>query len=147
MPSLRTVTIGAVVALGAVATTFVLVDRGACDFVTKARNVQDAGAIAMVVVDNAPGDVIGLSGDDPSITIPSVRITLSDNGPGIAPEVAPRLFTPFTTSKAGGLGLGLSLSQTLAQGMGGDLSGVNMGAGGAVFTLSLPRLALEAASD
>ena len=73
-------------------------------------------------------------------------LTVLDNGPGIAPAVAPRLFTPFTTSKDGGLGLGLSLSQTLAQSMGGDLRGENA-AGGALFTLSLPRLALEAASD
>ncbi|MDV6376306.1 sensor histidine kinase [Deinococcus arenicola] len=74
-------------------------------------------------------------------------LSVSDNGPGIAAEVALRLFTPFTTSKSGGLGLGLSLSQTLAQGMGGDLSGANAHAGGALFTLRLPRLALEAASD
>ncbi|WP_161882207.1 sensor histidine kinase [Deinococcus alpinitundrae] len=74
-------------------------------------------------------------------------LSVRDNGPGIAAGVAARLFTPFTTSKAGGLGLGLSLSQTLAQGMGGDLSGMDGAAGGAVFTLSLPRLVLEAASD
>jgi hypothetical protein len=52
-----------------------LVDRGTCDFVTKARNVQTAGAIGMVVADNAPGDVSGMSGNDPAITIPSVRVT------------------------------------------------------------------------
>ena len=52
-----------------------LVDRGTCDFVTKARNVQAAGAIGMVVADNQPGDVAGMSGNDPSITIPSVRVT------------------------------------------------------------------------
>lgn len=52
-----------------------LVDRGTCPFVDKARNVQAAGAIGMVVADNAPGDVTGMSGDDPAITIPSVRIT------------------------------------------------------------------------
>ncbi|WP_081933605.1 PA domain-containing protein [Massilia sp. 9096] len=52
-----------------------LVDRGACNFTVKALNVQAAGAIAMVVADNAPGDPIGLSGSDPTIAIPSVRIT------------------------------------------------------------------------
>jgi hypothetical protein len=52
-----------------------LVDRGTCDFVTKARNVQAAGAIAMVVADNQPGDVSGMSGNDPAIAIPSVRVT------------------------------------------------------------------------
>jgi len=55
-----------------------LVDRGSCDFVTKAANVQAAGAIAMVVADNQPGDVAGMSGNDPSIAIPSVRITQAD---------------------------------------------------------------------
>jgi PA domain len=55
-----------------------LVDRGSCDFVTKARNVQNAGAIGMVVADNQPGDVAGMSGDDPAIAIPSVRITQAD---------------------------------------------------------------------
>lgn len=55
-----------------------LVDRGTCDYVVKARNVQAAGAIGMVVADNVAGDVAGLPGLDPSITIPSVRITLAD---------------------------------------------------------------------
>ena len=55
-----------------------LVDRGTCDFVTKARNVQAAGALAMVLADNQPGDVAGMSGIDPAITIPSVRITQAD---------------------------------------------------------------------
>ena len=52
-----------------------LVDRGTCTFVEKAKNVQAAGAIGMVVADNAPGDVVGLGGDDDSIVIPSVRIS------------------------------------------------------------------------
>jgi hypothetical protein len=55
-----------------------LVDRGSCGFVTKALNVQAAGALGMVVADNQPGDVAGMSGNDPSITIPSVRITQAD---------------------------------------------------------------------
>jgi hypothetical protein len=52
-----------------------LVDRGTCDFVTKVLNVQAAGAIGMVVADNQPGDVAGMSGSDPSVSIPSVRVT------------------------------------------------------------------------
>ena len=101
------------------------------------RNALDA-------VQDTPDPTIGLS-----IALDKQGWTLDvrDNGPGIAAEVSTRLFTPFTTSKAGGLGLGLSLSQTLAQGMGGDLSGRNADAGGAMFRLSLPRLVLEAASD
>jgi hypothetical protein len=52
-----------------------LVDRGTCTFVEKARNVQAAGAIGMVVADNAPGDVTGMGGEDETIVIPAVRIT------------------------------------------------------------------------
>lgn len=52
-----------------------LVDRGACGFTLKAKNVQDAGARAMVVADNAPGAVTGLGGSDGTIVIPAVRIT------------------------------------------------------------------------
>jgi hypothetical protein len=52
-----------------------LVDRGACAFVDKARTVQAAGAIAMVVADNAPGEVSDLGGVDPAIVIPAVRVS------------------------------------------------------------------------
>ena len=52
-----------------------LVDRGACAFSEKAKNVQAAGAIGMVVADNAPGDVTPMGGDDDTIVIPAVRIT------------------------------------------------------------------------
>lgn len=56
-----------------------LVDRGVCGFVVKAKIVQDAGAIAMVVVDNAPGSPpAGMSGTDPTVLIPSIRITQAD---------------------------------------------------------------------
>ena len=51
-----------------------LVDRGTCAFTVKARNVQDAGARAMVVADHTPGPVQSLGGSDDTITIPSVRI-------------------------------------------------------------------------
>jgi hypothetical protein len=55
-----------------------LVDRGTCAFAVKAKMVQDAGAIAMVLADNQPGDLAGMTGSDPGITIPSVRITQAD---------------------------------------------------------------------
>ena len=59
----------------AVAGKVALVDRGSCPFVDKAKNVQAAGAVAMVVGDNAPGEVSDLGGSDPTITIAAVRIT------------------------------------------------------------------------
>ena len=55
-----------------------LVDRGTCTFVQKAQNAQAAGAVAMIVGNNAPGPPIDMGGDDPTITIPSVMISLAD---------------------------------------------------------------------
>lgn len=59
----------------AVRNNIALVDRGACNFVVKVKHVQDAGAIGVVVADNAPGGPIGMTGEDESVVIPSVRIT------------------------------------------------------------------------
>jgi hypothetical protein len=57
----------------------VLINRGTCAFVDKVKNAQNAGAIGVVIADNAPGSPpSGLGGSDPSITIPSVRITQAD---------------------------------------------------------------------
>jgi C4-dicarboxylate-specific signal transduction histidine kinase len=66
------------------------------------------------------------------------ELQVADSGPGIAPEVLPRLFEPFFSTRDGGLGLGLSLCETLANGMGGSLGAANRALGGAVFSLKLP---------
>lgn len=68
-----------------------------------------------------------------------LRLTVSDNGPGIAPDIADRLFTPFATSRTEGLGLGLVIAQDIAQEFGGSLRLVPSETG-AAFELQL-RLA------
>jgi hypothetical protein len=58
-----------------------LVDRGTCGFVVKVANAQAAGAVGVIIADNAAGDPpAGLGGTDPTIVIPSVRITLAQGG-------------------------------------------------------------------
>jgi C4-dicarboxylate-specific signal transduction histidine kinase len=71
------------------------------------------------------------------------RATLAvrDSGPGIPPEALPRLFEPFFTTRPGGLGLGLSLCETLAQSMQGRLQARNVEPRGAEFVLALPLAA------
>ncbi|MDR7150676.1 signal transduction histidine kinase [Hydrogenophaga palleronii] len=66
------------------------------------------------------------------------ELTVTDNGPGMTPDVLKRVFEPFFSTREGGLGLGLSLSETLAHGMGGSLRAANRPEGGAVFVLRLP---------
>jgi len=62
----------------AVSGKIALVDRGACAFTVKVKNAQVAGAIAVIVGDNVEATPGPMSGTDPTITIPSVRIRLSD---------------------------------------------------------------------
>lgn len=65
-------------------------------------------------------------------------LTVADTGPGLPPDVLPRVFEPFFSTREKGLGLGLSLCETLAQGMGGGLSASHHEPRGAEFKLSLP---------
>lgn len=61
-----------------------------------------------------------------------------DTGPGIAADTLPRVFEPFFTTREGGLGLGLSLCETLAGAMGGQLRAEAHAPRGAAFVLTLP---------
>lgn len=56
-----------------------LADRGSCRFVVKAKNAQDAGALALIIVDNIVAtSPPGLGGDDPSVSIPVISLTKND---------------------------------------------------------------------
>ncbi len=68
----------------------------------------------------------------------TVEIAVADTGPGIAPEVAPRVFEQFFTTKPQGTGLGLAISRQIIEEHGGDLRWANRPGGGAVFTIRLP---------
>lgn len=67
-----------------------------------------------------------------------VDILVSDNGPGMKPEYAASLFKPFTTSKPGNLGMGLSIARRLCEGNGGKLSYIPSDMPGATFQIELP---------
>lgn len=66
-------------------------------------------------------------------------IRITDSGGGVPAEVVPTLFRAFSGAKKGGLGLGLTISRSIAQNHGGDLAvEPNGGEGGAAFVLRLP---------
>lgn len=70
------------------------------------------------------------------------RLAVRDNGPGIPPALRAQLFEPFFTTKPGeqGLGLGLTLSASLAAAAGGSLCAQHPDDGGTLFELCLPLL-------
>jgi signal transduction histidine kinase len=67
-----------------------------------------------------------------------VRIGVRDNGPGMPEDVLSRIFQPFFSSKAQGMGLGLTISHTIIENMEGTLNAGNLPSGGAEFYFELP---------
>jgi two-component system sensor histidine kinase HydH len=66
------------------------------------------------------------------------RIRVQDSGTGIPPDILPRLFTPFATSKPTGTGLGLSISRRVVEEHRGTINAFNRAPNGACFEVSLP---------
>ncbi|MDZ5448336.1 sensor histidine kinase [Labrys sp. ZIDIC5] len=81
---------------------------------------------------------IGIAGDGDL-----VRLAVTDNGPGLAPEVTANLFTPFTTTKSGGLGLGLVISKDIVEEFGGRLEVESRPGQGCRFLITLKRAEKE----
>jgi len=97
------------------------------------QSIADApGARREVVVSTA------YSGD-------SVEVAVSDTGGGISPAMEQKLFTPFVTSKARGLGLGLAISRSIIENHGGRLWATANSSAGATFRFSLPITAERSA--
>lgn len=69
-----------------------------------------------------------------------VRVEVIDTGGGIAPEHLEKIFEPLFTTKARGIGLGLSVARTLVDVNGGELTVASRPGAGATFTLLLPTL-------
>ncbi len=66
-------------------------------------------------------------------------IEIEDDGPGVAPEIAARVFDPLVTARPGGTGLGLSLARRIAKAHGGAIALVGGSAHGATFRIELPK--------
>lgn len=77
-----------------------------------------------VVLSAGPGDTLSL--------------TVTDNGPGVAPELRAKLFEPYNTTKPKGTGLGLAIVQRIVVEHGGDIVYREADGGGAVFEVTLP---------
>lgn len=88
-----------------------------------------------------PGRIVLRAEGGPART---VRISVRDNGPGIAEEVLNRLFKPFFTTKTRGTGLGLTLVRKYVRVMGGRIEVQTRAGEGTVFTVVLPAPRQEA---
>jgi signal transduction histidine kinase len=71
-----------------------------------------------------------------------LHMSVTDTGTGMAPEVSRRVFEPFYTTKARGVGLGLAVSKRIVEAHGGDIAVVSTPGQGTTFTVTLPRVPL-----
>lgn len=72
-----------------------------------------------------------------------VHVAVTDSGQGLAAQQDAQIFTRFFTTKANGMGLGLSISRTILEAAGGELTASNAPTGGACFRFSLPVFITE----
>lgn len=76
-----------------------------------------------------------------------VRVTVSDTGAGVSPAIAAQLFTAFVSTKAEGMGLGLSICRTIVEANGGRIWMEPRAGGGSDFHFTLVRACLEDDND
>ena len=88
--------------------------------------LQTAGREGQIVIRTASADAH------------HVAVSVTDTGSGIDPETADRLFEPFYTTKAKGMGLGLAISRSIVEAHGGRLRYEADAAGGTTFAFTVP---------
>ncbi|MGA8615558.1 MAG: PAS domain S-box protein [Xanthobacteraceae bacterium] len=76
-----------------------------------------------------------------------VEISVADTGSGISPEISAQLFQPFMTTKAQGMGVGLSISRTIVEAHGGAIGPRPNPGGGTIFSFTLAAVAKEEVDD
>jgi len=76
-----------------------------------------------------------------------IEVSISDTGPGLPQEIREKLFEPFVTTKASGLGVGLSNCRVIVEGHGGELQARDNPGGGTIFTFTLPRAPTHAVQE
>jgi two-component system sensor kinase FixL len=76
-----------------------------------------------------------------------VAVDVSDTGSGIPPDVASRLFQPFVTTKRQGMGVGLSISRTIIESHGGQITAESNPVGGTIFRFTLRSVLPEEHAD
>jgi signal transduction histidine kinase len=95
------------------------------------------GIEAMNTVTDRPRElVINTKKDATGRVVVGVR----DSGVGLEPESTARIFQAFYTTKPGGMGMGLSISRSIIEAHGGEVSATANGGPGATFQFALPSL-------
>ena len=74
-----------------------------------------------------------------SITDDMIEVSVADTGAGLSPKIRAKLFEPFVTTKASGLGVGLSICRVIIEAHGAQLWADDNPGGGTLFRFTLPQ--------
>lgn len=96
-----------------------IIDRGVCAFAVKAKNAQNAGAVGVIIANNAVGAAIALGGSDATVTIPTIGVSQAD---GVTLKAAVSASVPYGTRSKAGLATA-SLSVDMSRVAGADSAG------------------------
>ena len=99
------------------------------------------GIEAMEDVVDRPRELVIRSGSDENA---AVLVTVTDRGVGLCEDAIDRMFMPFFTTKASGMGMGLSICRSIVEAHGGRLSASPNQGWGATFQITLPSHQEEA---
>ena len=105
--------------------------------------------VILNLVVNAADAMANTPGDSRTIGVRTSRVddfaelSISDNGPGIPEDTLKKVFEPFFTSKAEGMGMGLSIARTIVEAHDGRIWAENRPGGGALFVIKLPLDAIS----
>lgn len=108
----------------------ILVRHALFNLLINAAQASVDGSVIVIALEAAP---------HPESAAPGWRLTVTDHGKGIAPELLDKIFLPFFTTRKDGTGLGLPVVQHVALLHGGFVSASNQSGGGTQFTIWLPQ--------
>jgi two-component system sensor kinase FixL len=100
------------------------------------------GQVVVNLLKNAlsASSAVGRAGANVSVTLreDSAEIAVADFGAGVSADAAQSMFSPFSKSARGGMGLGLAICQRIATSLGGSISWENAETAGAIFRFTVP---------
>jgi len=108
------------------------------NFLTNAFEAMNGTGVVEITAAAVEGDEESGPGGAELGTGPTIVITVSDNGPGVPPEVMDRIFSPFFTTKPQGSGLGLAIVRKIVDAHDGRIDVSQRAGGGTVFRVTLP---------
>ena len=120
--------------------------QAVANIIANARQAMPTGGVIQIAAENLSPSA-GPDAATDRASVPQVRITVRDEGPGVSAENLPKIFDPYFTTRREGGGLGLSIAYSVVTRHGGHISGSSPPGSGALITILLPAAGGASAAE